>query len=125
MSTLIKYGTASDLTFGTSDLSSDWGFDIVEAMSAEETFGTEINVKDHNGDTVGLVLGDKKTTGSVSGMAASLNYGVGDTATNPTSVGESSIVITSLRANYANEDFLKYEIGFSAWEGVDVTDSST
>lgn len=119
MPTLVKHGSAIGQAFGTAD--NVMGFDIVESMSSEETYGTEITLKDHNGDTTGLVLGDKRTNGTVSGLAGSSTTGVGDAATNPTDVGATSCVVTSVRANYSNEDFVKYEYGFSAWEGVTIS----
>ena len=130
MATLVKYGDAIGLDFGTADLETDWGFKIVESMSGESSYSTEITLKNHTGDTVGLILGDSRTTGTVAGIASSagMTYGLGDIADNPTAVGNQDsggCIITSVRVNYSNEDFVKYELGFSAWDGVNPSGSSS
>ena len=53
----VKYGAASDLKFGCPE-SDD--FDILESISANSNFGTDMQVKNEVGNTVGVVVGDPR-----------------------------------------------------------------
>ena len=118
MATVTKHGSAKNLLFGSTTFS---GLTIVNSMSAEQTFATEIFVKDKDGSTTGLVQGDKRTSGSVGGYATSApSATLGSAATNPTGVGASSCVVTSLRMSGSNEDFQTFELGFQAFEGITI-----
>lgn len=119
MPTLAKHGSAANLLFGTTTFT---GLTIVNSMSAEETYATEIFVKDKDGDTTGMVQGDKRTSGTIGGLAdAAPSATLGSSATNPTSVGSANCVITSLRMSGSNEDFQNFELGFQAFEGITIS----
>jgi hypothetical protein len=116
--TLAKHGSATNLLFGSTTFS---GLTIVNSMSAEQTYSTEIFVKSKDGDTTGLVQGDKRTSGSVGGYAAAApSATLGSASSNPTGVGSTNCVITSLRMSGSNEDFQTFELGFQAFEGITI-----
>lgn len=117
-STLTKHGSAANLLFGTTTFS---GLTIVDSMSAEETFATEIFVKSKDGDTTGMVQGDKRTSGTIGGKANAVpSATLGSAAANPTGVGSTNCVVTSLRMSGSNEDFQNFELGFQAFEGITI-----
>lgn len=121
---MAKYGSATTWTYGTEGAGS---FDVVESVSGETNYGTEITVKDHNGDTVGLILDDIKGTVTVSGLASSAPYSVGeDDADDPSGIADvgGKFIVTSVRANMSNEDFVKYEYTATGWANISDTTTS-
>jgi len=123
MSTLKKFGEAQTLSFGTGTIA---GFDIVESASAESSYSTEITVKDKDGDTVGLVLGDERGSLTISGMAdaAPTTMGAENPFGDPTGIlGTGTVIVTGIRCTMSNEDFVKYETTCSVYEGITGTSS--
>ena len=115
---MAKYGTAQSWTYGTSSAGS---FDVVESVSGETNYGTEITVKDHNGETVGLILDDIKGTVTVSGLSSGAPYAVGaENADDPSGIADvgGKFIVTSVRANMSNEDFVKYEYTATGWANI-------
>lgn len=119
-STVDKHGSAAQLLFGTVDGAS-YGLTIVNTISAEQTYSTEIFVKDKDGSTTGMIQGDKRTSGSIGGLANTApSATLGSAKANPTTVGATNCVITSLRMSGSNEDFQNFELGFAAFEGITI-----
>jgi hypothetical protein len=123
MATLKKFGDAQDLAFGTATVT---GFDIVESVSAESSYSTEITVKDKDGDTVGLVLGDERGSLTITGMADDkpTSMGAENPFSDPTGIlGTGTVIVTGIRCTMSNEDFVKYETTCSVYEGITGTSS--
>lgn len=126
--TIERYGEAQNNDFGVTkaDGSSQFtidGINIVNSYSVEETFSTEVFLKDEAGKTVGLVQGDKRTTGTISGYGTGTSVTLGAEFTNGTGVGDSDCAISAIRVSASNEDFTNYEISFNAFEGISNTDT--
>ena len=114
---LKKYGQAQSLGFGTATVA---GFSIVESISSDASYNNEVTVKDKDGDTVGLILSDERSTLTIGGMASSAPASLGGSlASDPTGVAGSGLAIcTGVRANWSNEDFQKYEITYTVYGGI-------
>lgn len=125
--TIERYGQAKDVDFGvgSGDTASFTitGIDIINSFNVEESFATEVFLKDQDGKTVGLVQGDKRTTGTVSGYGTGTSVVLGDPFENKSGVGDEDCAISAIRVSGSNEDFTNYEISFNAFEGADTTDT--
>lgn len=118
--TIEKYGDAQNIDFGTDSVSVD-GLDIVTSYSVENSYATELFLKDSSGATVGLIQGDARTTGTISGYGQGTSVVLGSDFSNPTSVGDNDCAVSGIRASGSNEDFTTYELSFNAFEGVSTT----
>lgn len=130
----VKYGAAEKLLFGCPE-SDD--FDILESSSATQSYGTDMQVKNEVGNTVGLVLGDPKVEITLNGMGATPPAALGaltEFKTFLTEVGSSAVVPTqpediefcvkSVKQDNSNEDFVKYEISAEHYYNVNYSDAS-
>lgn len=115
---MAKYGDANDWSFGTATHTE---FDVVESVSAECNFATEITGKNNAGQTTGLILADKRGTATVSGIASSFGVGLGSNQTDPSGIASQAggqLIVTSVRCNKSNEDFVKYEYTVTSYGGI-------
>ena len=125
----VKYGAAEALLFGVPE-SND--FDILESTSATSSFGTDMQVKNEVGNTVGIVLGDPKLEITMNGMGAGPPKALGavtEFSTFLTAVGTSedpatssstkSFCVKSVKQDNSNEDFVKYEVQAEHYYNVD------
>jgi len=119
--TIEKYGDAANIDFGTDQKGVGAGLDIVTSYSVEETYATELFLKDATGATVGLVQGDARTTGTVSGYGTGSTVTLGASFDNDLGVGDANCAVSSVRASGSNEDFTNYELSFNAFQGVTIT----
>lgn len=129
----VKYGAAQNLNFGV-PASED--FDIVESSSQTASFDTDIKVKNEVGITVGSVLGDPKIELTLSGLNKTApvalgavtefkNYlaGIGTGASPETSDNE-KFVVKQVKADFSNEDFVKYELTAEAYPNMNYDNSA-
>lgn len=125
--TIQKYGEANNNDFGVGSADSAAftvaGINIINSYSVEESFSTEVFLKDQEGKTVGLVQGDKRTTGTVSGYGTGTSITLGADFSNASGVGDADCAISGVRVSASNEDFTNYEISFNAFEGITSTDT--
>ena len=119
--TIQKYGQAEDIDFGTEGKAQGASLDIVSSYSVEESYATQIFLKDSSGSTTGLIQGDARTTGTISGYGTGSSITLGGSFDNDLGVGDSDAAVSSIRASGSNEDFTNYELSFSAFEGVSTT----
>jgi len=119
--TIEKYGQANDIDFGTDGKGSDAGLTIVTSYSVENTYATEIFLKDSTGATTGLIQGDARTTGTITGYGSGSSVTLGTEFSNDLGVGDASCAVSSVRASGSNEDFTNYELSFNAFAGVSTT----
>jgi len=114
-----KYGAAADLKFGCPE---NDDFDILESVSANSNFGTNVQVKNEVGNTVGSVIGDPKVDLTMNGMGktapkalgavtelACFVTAVGDDAP-PTNAENLKFCIVGVKQDNSNEDFMKFEV---------------
>ena len=118
-----KYGSAQDLEFGTNTNSN---FSVVENTTEEKTYQTEILVKDEDGDTTGLILGDARGTFTISGLADSTDFAIaggtvllGVVISSALEIIDGDAYITSIRSTRTNTDFQRFEITAVAFDGVE------
>lgn len=129
-----KYGNAKDVPFGCPEMSE---FLIVESVSATSSFQTNQMLKNEVGISVGQVLGDPKLEATISGahneapftlgQIANINLFVGDVeGGEQTSSSEGAtareVVITSVKQDNSNEDFMKFEVSAEFYHNVDLSD---
>lgn len=119
--TIEKYGQANDIDFGTDGKGAGASLTIVTSYSVEETYSTELFLKDSTGATTGLIQGDARTTGTISGYGSGSSVALGTEFTNDLGVGDATCAISSVRASGSNEDFTTYELSFNAFQGVSTT----
>ena len=117
MSDAVKKGLAENLKFGTADFT---GLTVVTSVSAEMSYATEIFVKDNDGQTSGMVLADERGTATISGFADTApTSSLGETGTDPSdTITGDLIIITGVRTNMSNEDFVTYEVSITGFSGV-------
>lgn len=127
-----KYGKASEVAFGCPELEN---FQIVESVSATSSFQTNSMLKNEVGISVGQVLGDPKLEATISGanggapftlgQIAGVNLFVGDVEGGEQTGGTSGsadsrdLVITSVKQDNSNEDFMKFEVSGEFYHNVD------
>jgi hypothetical protein len=127
----VKYGAAEALLFGCPE-SDD--FDIVESSSQTQSFGTDMQVKNEVGNTIGSVLADPKIELTLSGMSKQPPTGLGaitefktfftkdSVGSDATGQGESDnkdFIVKSVKQDNSNEDFVKYEVSAECYYNVD------
>jgi|GEM_PF-4353650 len=116
----IKYGAASELLFGIPENND---FDIVESSSQTASYGTDVQVKNEVGITVGQMLGDPKVEITMTGMGSAapkalgalteMNSevtGVAEGGTGEAERGNLQFCIKQVKADFSNEDFVKFEL---------------
>lgn len=113
----VKKGSAESLQFGTADFTN---LTVVTSVSAEMSYATEIFVKDNDGQTSGMVLADERGTATISGFADSApSNSLGSESEDPSStITGDLIIITGVRTNMSNEDFVTYEVTMTGFSGV-------
>ena len=125
----VKYGAAEGLLFGCPE-SDD--FDILESSSASQSFGTDMQVKNEVGNTVGVVLGDPKVEVTLNGMGSKPPKALGavtefstfltetgSDATPADGAGDLHFCVKSVKQDNSNEDFVKYEVNAEHYYNVD------
>ena len=128
----VKYGAAADLLFGCPE-SQD--FDIVESSSQTSSYGTDVQVKNEVGNTVGQVIGDPKIELTITGFGKTAPMalgaitefqsellGVGSNAS-PQS-GTAQFCVKSVKQDNSNEDFVKFEVTAERYLNVNYGSSS-
>jgi len=127
----IKYGHAQDLVFGTPRQNQ---FDILESLTCTQNFGTDMQVKNEAGLTVGTVLGDPKVDVNMTGYGnkSAAPFKLGDSTAEiqmyttavfdpenadasgdgPTGGGleNLTVCIKSVQQDNSNEDFMKFTV---------------
>ena len=116
----VKYGAAKELKFGCPE-SDD--FDILESLSANANFGTDMQVKNEVGNTVGVVVGDPRIEITMNGISKKPPTAlgalteihifvteVGSEKEPAESTSEKKFVIKSVKQDNSNEDFMKFEL---------------
>lgn len=118
----VKKGLASQLSFGTADVT---GLTVTTSVSAEMGYATELFVKDNDGETAGMILADERGTATISGYANTApSDSLGADSSDPTgTVTGDIIIITGVRTNASNEDFTTYETSITGFTGVTGTTS--
>ena len=119
--TITKFGQAQNIDYGTESKGQGTGLSIVTSYSVENSYATELFLKDSSGATVGLIQGDARTTGTISGYGTGSSVALGNSFSNDLGVGDANCAVSSVRASGSNEDFTTYEVGFSAFAGVTTT----
>jgi hypothetical protein len=119
--TITKYGQASEIDFGTDGKGAGAGLTIVNSFSVEQSYATELFLKDATGKTTGLIQGDSRTTGTISGYGTGSTVTLGASFNNDLGVGDAQCAVSAVRSSGSNEDFTTYELSFNAFEGVDTT----
>ena len=127
---LVKYGEASNVKFGTPEFGD---FVVVESVSATHSYQTNNTFKNEVGISVGQVLTDPKIEVTISGIAQGQVVTLGSIESLPNFVsaveggdgaagsegGESEVVITSIKQDSSNEDFMKFELSGESYAEVD------
>jgi hypothetical protein len=141
----IKYGAAEQLVFGTPRQDQ---FDILESLTCTQNFGTDMQVKNEAGLTVGTVLGDPKVDISMTGYGNKDNapFKLGDSeasiemyvtevfepgASNSGGDGPSggsledlTVCIKSVQQDNSNEDFMKFTVTAEHYYNLDYSKSA-
>lgn len=125
---LVKFGEAQDVKFGTPTFGT---FVVVESISATHSYQTNNTFKNELGVSVGHVLTDPKIEVTISGIAEEQVATLGSTESLPNFVGaveggesssleggDTEVVITSIKQDSSNEDFMKFELTGEAYADV-------
>jgi hypothetical protein len=118
---LQKYGEAANIKFGTPYVE---GFVVVESVSATHSFQSNATFKNEVGISVGQMLTDPKMDITINGIAEEQvqNLGAVVTLSNFVSAVEGAgggsgsgasnddVIITSVKQDNSNEDFMKFEL---------------
>ena len=126
-----KYGAASDIKFGCPTFGER--FTIVESVSATNSYQTNIALKNEVGITVGQVVGDPKlevtisgvhekspvTTGEIESIALFV-FGAKGGPSGSEGSNERDCLVTSVKQDNSNEDFMKFELQAEFYENVDL-----
>lgn len=128
----VKYGAASELLFGCPE-SDD--FDILESVSANSNFGTDMQVKNEVGNTVGVVVGDPRCEITMNGMGKKAPAALGALTelkvfvdsvgkdAQPSDGGTLEFCIKSVKQDNSNEDFMKFELTGEHYYNVNYNES--
>lgn len=133
---LVKYGEASNVKFGTPTFGE---FIVVESVSATHSYQTNNTFKNEIGVSVGQIITDPKIEVTISGIAEGQVATLGSTDSLPNFVsavegegggtgsegGETEVVITSIKQDSSNEDFMKFELTGEAYGDVDYSSKVT
>jgi hypothetical protein len=133
-----KYGAAKDVLFGVPESEE---FDVMESVSQTASFGTETQLKNEVGITIGQVISDPKLEITMSGMARSAPVALGavtelesavSTVADPDGtvpdklpIERIKFCIKQVKADYSNEDFVKFELNGEHYFNVDYTEVKT
>jgi hypothetical protein len=131
----IKYGAAAELLFGVPE-SDD--FDVLESSSQTASYGTDVQVKNEVGITVGQLLGDPKVEVTLTGMGSKAPKalgaltemftqvaGVAENGTGQPSAENLQFCIKQVKADFANEDFVKFEVSGEHYFNVTYSNSKS
>ena len=126
-----KYGAASDIKFGCPTFGER--FTIVESVSATSTYQTNIALKNEVGITVGQVVGDPKVEMTISGVhekapvtlgeiesIALFVFGAKGGPSGSEGTTDNDCLVTSVKQDNSNEDFMKFEIQAEFYENIDL-----
>jgi hypothetical protein len=135
-SSLQKFGAASDVKFGTPYVD---GYVVVESVSGTNSFQTNNTFKNEVGISVGQVITDPKMEVTISGVAQGQVALLGEVKGLPNFIAgvqggqgggsgdgatETDLLITSIKMDASNEDFMKFEMTGEAYAEVDVNTKS-
>ena len=135
-SALQKFGAASDVKFGTPYVD---GYVVVESVSGTNSFQTNNTFKNEVGISVGQVITDPKMEVTISGVAQGQVALLGEVKGLPNFIAgvqggqaggsgdgatETDLLITSIKMDASNEDFMKFEMTGEAYAEVDVNTKS-
>jgi hypothetical protein len=128
-----KFGKASLITFGCPEMGNEeGGFSVVESVSVTSSFQQNQMLKNEVGISVGQVVGDPKVEITVSGCAEKAPFMLGEIGTVAVFVksveggedeaegaDDTKFLITSVKQDNSNEDFMKFEINGEFYHNVD------
>lgn len=134
---LVKYGKASEVKFGTPKFGE---FIVVESVSATHSYQTNNTFKNEVGVSVGQIITDPKIEVTITGIAEGQVITLGSTDSLPNFVSaveggdegatgsegaNTEVVITSIKQDSSNEDFMKFELTGEAYGDVNYSEKAT
>jgi hypothetical protein len=133
-----KFGKASLITFGCPEMGNEEkGFSVVESVSATSSFQQNQMLKNEVGISVGQVVGDPKVEVTVSGCAQKAPFKIGEigqvaifvrsvegAADDAEGAQDTDFLITSIKQDNSNEDFMKFEINGEFYHNVDTGETA-
>lgn len=129
---LQKYGEATNVKFGTPYVD---GFVVVESVQGTHSFQTNNTFKNEVGISVGQVITDPKMDVTITGIAQQQVANLGEVKSLPNfieaveggtssgsgeSAAETKLLITSIKMDASNEDFMKFELTGERFLEIDV-----
>jgi hypothetical protein len=113
-------------------------FDVLESSSQTASYGTDVQVKNEVGITVGQLLGDPKVEITLTGMGkespkalgaltemSTEVAGVAENGTGQVSSEPLQFCIKQVKADFANEDFVKFEVSGEHYFNVTYSNSKS
>lgn len=126
---LIKCGEASDVKFGTPYVE---GFIVVESVQATNSYQSTGGFKNEVGITVGQYYTDPKMEVTITGVAEEQVKDLGEVTQlanfvantvggggGGTGASSTDVMITSVKQDSSNEDFMRFELTGERWLEVD------